>query len=78
MGRRAQILAARTAEIEGWMDAWREAGPDRRLEIEGEIRVRAADVHAEAVDLQGLVEAMEAGAEAWPVGSPQGAGVGVP
>lgn len=76
VARRAQVLAARTEEIEGWMDEWRGADPARREEIVAEIRVRAAEVHAEAVDLQGVVEAMEAGAQAWPSG--QGAAGAVP
>ena len=67
VGRRAQVLAARTEEIEGWMDEWREADPARRRALEQEIRVRTEEVRQEALDLQEVVQAIEAGAEAWPV-----------
>ena len=67
VARRAELLAARTGEIEGWMDEWRAADPTRRGEIEAEIRARAAEVQGEAEDLQRMVQAIEAGAEAYPV-----------
>ena len=65
IGRRTELLAAHSREIDGAADAWRAATPERRAVLEGQLRERALHLQAEAAALRAQVNDVEEQARVW-------------
>ncbi len=65
VGRKAAVLSQHCKEIEGWIDDWRAAPPEKRAEIEQKIQKRAGELKTEAEALQADERDLEDQARVW-------------
>lgn len=65
VGRKANVLAERTRDLEGLFDELRAAPPEQRDAVRARIHQRAQELFAEAEGLQGEVARIETAAQVY-------------